>query len=313
MAALGVLSNPRSRRNLRSPETLARLRAIAGSDAEVAEAATPEALAEAVERFRTRRVDLLAVNGGDGTTHLAVTALARAWGGEPLPMLALLRGGAMNTVAHAHGIRGTPEALLRALVERRRSGAPLRTVDRDLLAVSADGTPERLGFLFGTGAVVRFLEAYYRSARPGPATAAALLVRAVVSALLGGRLAAALIERAPLRIVADAEEWPDERYAAVLAGSVPELGFGSKPFARCAEQPGFFHAVGVTAPLLPLALCLPRLRAGRPWRRRHALDEVARQLVLTSHRPRYTVDGELYQAEERVTVSTGPGVEVVVP
>ncbi len=44
-----------------------------------------------------------------------------------------------------------------------------------------------------------------------------------------------------------------------------------------------------------------------------ALDEVTRDLVLTSDRPRFTVDGDLYQAEERVRVSTGPGVEIVVP
>jgi hypothetical protein len=71
--------------------------------------------------------------------------------------------------------------------------------------------------------------------------------------------------------------------------------------------------VGVTCTLGPLAASLPRIRAGRPWRRRHAQDEVARELVLASDRPRYTVDGDLYTAREQVRVTTGPGIELVLP
>jgi hypothetical protein len=84
-------------------------------------------------------------------------------------------------------------------------------------------------------------------------------------------------------------------------------------FHRCDEQPGFFHAVGVTASPVQIALALPRIRRGRPWRRRHAQDEVARELVVDAEKPRFTIDGDLYVAEERVRVSTGPGVEVVIP
>ena len=196
---------------------------------------------------------------------------------------------------------------------RRRRGLPERTVARDLLRVEADGEPPRYGFIFGTGLVVTFLEAYGRSARPGALTAAALVVRAVGSALAGGRFAEALQRRERLRVETDGEDWPDDSYLSLLAGATPEIGLGFKPFHRCAEQPGFFHAVGVTAPLLSLALALPQIHAGRPWRRRHALDEVARELVLRCERPRFTVDGDLYGARRRVRVTTGPGVELVIP
>ncbi len=307
------MNNPRARRNRDDPALARRLRTLLRDDGEVLDAETPDELERAVERFRAGGFEVLGVNGGDGTGHYVLTALARAFGGEPLPPVLLLRGGAMNTVAHGHGIRGGPERILRDVLQRRRSGFPLRTTPRDLLEVSTDGGPPRYGFLFGTGAIVAFLEVYYRRGRGSPASAALLLVRAIGSAAVGGAFAAALTRREPLRVATDGDEWPDAGYLAVAAGSTPDIGFGFRAFARCGEQPGFFHAVGVTGSVGQLVLSLPRLRRGAPWRRRLAQDEVTRELVLEGDRPRFTIDGDLYAAEQTVRVATGPAVEIVLP
>lgn len=313
MGGIGIVNNPRSRRNRRDPRLGERLRARLGDDGEVVDASTPEELARAVERFRAQGIDVLGVGGGDGTAHVVISAFADAYGGAPLPRVLLLRAGAMNTVAHGNGIRGGPEAILREVLARRRQGAPLTTVERDLLRVEAGGLPPRHGFIFGTGAVVAFLEAYYATGRPSPLTAALLLARAVGSALVRGPFAASLVRRDPLRVWSDGEEWPDARYLALVAGSTPDIGFGFQAFHRCAEQPGSFHAVGITASPLQLALALPRIRAGRPWRRRQAQDEVARELRVEGERLRFTVDGDLYGPVRTLRISTGPGVELVVP
>jgi len=312
MAGIGIVSNPLARRNRRSPDTDQRLRALVDGEGELATAATVDELAPIVERFRSSRIDVLGVNGGDGTGHVVLTAFARAYGGAPLPTVALLRGGAMNTVADSHKLRGSPESILKALLERRRAGLPFQTVERDLLAVEAEGVPPRYGFLFGTGAVVTFLDEYYRTGRPTAAMAAALLLRAIGSALVGGRFAAALKARDFLRVTADGEEWPDEPYLAVIAGAVPEIGFGFTPFSRCDEQPGFFHAVGVTGSTVQVAAHLPQIWLGRPWRRSLAMDAVARELAVEGP-VRFTVDGDLYAAREWVRVRTGPSVRIIVP
>ncbi len=313
MGGIGIVNNPRSRRNRHKPDVAARLRARLDGEGMVLDASTPEELQDAVERFRAADIDLLAVNGGDGTGHRVLTAFAEGWRDRPLPRLLLLRGGAMNTVAHGHGIRGTPESILKAILEARRRGIPLRTVERDLLRVEADGGTARYGFIFGTGVVVTVLEAWDRSKDPSPLRAVGLVVRAIGSAMRGGPFAVSLMRRERLRIETDGEEWPDGAYLTLIAGSTPDIGLGFKAFHRCDEQPGFFHAVGVTCTLGPLAVSLPRIRAGRPWKRRHALDEVTRELVLTSDRPRFTVDGDLYAAREQVRVTTGPGIEIVLP
>jgi diacylglycerol kinase family enzyme len=314
MGGIGIVNNPRSRRNRRSPGLAGRLRVELGGDGEVADAATPEELERAVERFRAAEVDVVGVNGGDGTGHFVLTALARAYGTAPLPRLLLLRGGAMNTVAHGHGIRGAPDRILNDVLLRVRHGVPLRTTPRDLLRISADGGPPLYGFIFGTGAiVVDFLDAYYATGRPTPATAAALVTRAVASALVGGAFASGLTRRSSLRVTTDGDEWEDGSYLAVAASSTPDAGFGFRAFHRCGEQPGFFHAVGVTGTVGQLARSLPRLRRGAPWQRRVAQDEVARVLELEGEAPRFTVDGDLYPAVSSIRVETGPAVEIVLP
>jgi hypothetical protein len=242
-----------------------------------------------------------------------VTALARAYGGAPLPKILLLRGGSMNTVANGHGLAGRPERILQGLLAARRRGFPVRTAARDLLRVSADGAEPRYGFIFGTGAIVAFLDRYNRDPRTSPVRAALLVARGILSTLLGGPFAEALGRRERLRVATDGEDWEDASYLAVAAATTPDAGFGFRAFHRCGEQPGSFHAVGVTGSLVQLALSLPRLRRGRPWRRRVAQDEVARELLLEGDAPRFTIDGDLYAAERTVRVETGPPVEIVLP
>jgi diacylglycerol kinase family enzyme len=313
MAGIGIVNNPRSRRNLRRPEVAARLRQLLGDRGEVADAATPQELARALERFRKAGISVLGVSGGDGTGHRVLTALVESWAGAPLPRLALLRGGSMNTVARANGVRGSPESVLASLLVRERTGIPHPTVERELLRVEADGAAPGYGFLFVSGCAATFLDAYYDSGHPSPWTAAWLLARAAASALVGGPFARRLARRDPIRVVADGEEWPGEAYLGVAAGTVPELGLGFRTFGRCAEQPGFFHAVGVTGSPAAVAAALPRLRLGKPWRRRLAFDAVVRDLELELPAPmRFTVDGDLYRAERAVRVRTGPPVQIVV-
>ncbi len=313
MGGIGIVNNPRSARNRRDPRVARRLRAILRDEGEVLDAATPEELSHAVDRFRAARIDVLGVNGGDGTGHQVLTAFARAYGADPLPAVLLLRGGAMNTVAHGHGIRGGPERILRDVVRRRRSGAPLHHADRDLLRVEADGGPPRFGFIFGTGVVVSFLDAYYATGRPCPAAAALLFGRALVSALVAGSFAASLTRRERLRVATDGREWPDASYLALAASSTPDIGLGFRAFRRCREQPGHFEAVGVTGSAAQLALAAPRVRRGGPWRRQLAHDEVARRLVLEGDRPRFTIDGDVYGSAGSLAVTTGPAIRLLVP
>lgn len=311
MGGIGILNNPRAARNRRHPDTGARLARRLGDLGLVRDAATHQALDAALAEFRAAGIDTLAVNGGDGTCHLALSAAVAAWGGAPLPRLLVLRGGTMNTLAGNHGLSGDPEALLEAELSRRRAGVPSPVVERDLLRVEADGRPAVHGFLFGTGGSVTFLERFYAWGRPSPLRAWLLLGLAAGSALVGGPLGQALTRRELLRVAADGDEWADQPYLTLIAGTVPSLGLGFQALSRCDEQPGFFHAVGVHGTLPQVVRLLPRVHRGAPWRRRAALDVVARQLTVEGEGVRYMVDGDLYPPARALRLSTGPPLQVL--
>ncbi len=313
MSGIGIVNNPRTARNSRLPETGARLARLLGGEGEVRDAATPEALARALEAFRAAGVDTLGVNGGDGTLHVVLAAAAAAWAPAPLPRLLVLRGGTMNTLAGNHGLRGTPEELLAAELARRSAGQAPAVVERDLLRVEAAGRPPLLGFLFGTGAAVTFLDRFYAGARPSPWRAWLLLAHAAASALVGGPFGRTLTRREPLRVESDGEAWADQGYLTLLAGTVPSIGLGFRALSRCAEQPGFFHAVGVHGSLPQVVRLLPRVHRGAPWRRRAALDVVARAVTVEGQAVRFMVDGDLYPAARALRLTTGPGVKILVP
>ncbi len=313
MGGIGIVNNPRAARNRRHPDAGIRLARLLGDEGLVRDAATPEALAAALADFRAAGVDTLGVNGGDGTCHVVLSAAAAAWGGAPLPRLLVLRGGTMNTLAGNHGIAGDPESILRGELERRRAGAPPAVVERDLLRVDADARPPAYGFLFGTGAAVTFLDRFYAWGTPSPLRAWLLVALAAGTALVGRGLGQALTRREPLRVTSDGDEWADQAYLTLIAGTVPSLGLGFQALARCDEQPGSFHAVGVHGTLPQVVRLLPRVHRGAPWRRRAALDVVARVLTVEGDAVRYMVDGDLYPAARSLRLSTGPALQVLAP
>src|SRR5262249_26125616 len=97
-----ILTNPHSNRNRRH---LPALRAQLAKHPEIRHIETPslDALPGAVDALLEDGVELLAINGGDGTVHLTLTALLHA-AGERMPTIALLPGGA--TSMSARGING---------------------------------------------------------------------------------------------------------------------------------------------------------------------------------------------------------------
>ena len=176
MPGIGVILNPKSRRNLRDPGARERLARCVGDRGVVREARSLDELSVIAAEYRKRGIDILAISGGDGTNTVTLTGFLAEYGDEPLPTLALLRGGTMNTVASSIGVqRGSPEELLARVVAHHegRANAPLAgpaglaTVERTLLRVAPLGDaderrgPLTYGFLFGTGVVQGFLAEYY--------------------------------------------------------------------------------------------------------------------------------------------------------
>jgi diacylglycerol kinase family enzyme len=305
MAGIAIIANPNARRNREWPLAAQQLRKAAPGAA-ILETRGPDELAAVAKAVKAERPRVVAIAGGDGTVTHTVTALSAVLGDE-LPPLALLGGGAYDSLAPLGG-KGDADVRLRRLSEALASGAELKLEQRDTLRVEG-----RCGFRFGVGLPVRFIEAVYASGRSGPMTSARLLVRAFWSSLRRGRFARRLYAPMDLRVRLDDEEWPRIEIYGVVCATVAEAGLRLRPFRRATEQPGAFQALGLTAGPRQFALELPRLLVGLPARRDRLLEGVGEKLELSARAPlSWLLDGEIYGSKTgKLTVALGPRVSLV--
>jgi diacylglycerol kinase family enzyme len=308
MAQLAIIANVNARRNREWPLAARELRKAAPGATLYETRSGPE-LQKAAKAIAAENPKVLAIAGGDGTVTHTVTALALAM--KPLPQLALLGGGAFDSLAPLGG-KGAAEDRLRRVSVALASGTSLEVTERDTLCVSSHEAESRCGFRFGVGLPLRFIQAIYATGSTGAWTSARLLARAFASSLSAGPLARQLYAPMDLRVRFDGEEWPPVAIYGIVAASVNEAGLGFKPFRRATEQPGAFQALGLTAGPRQFALELPRLLAGLPARRDRLIEGVGEKLELISAAPlAWFLDGEIYTAARNLTVGLGPRVSLV--
>lgn len=267
---------------------------------------------EAVARsFKEREIEILALNGGDGTNHVSLSTLIDVYQDQPLPRITFLRGGTMNTISNAVGIKGTPSRILANLVEKYYIGLDFETTERDMLKISdANGT--NYGFIFGNGVVSNFLELYYGTGNPSPAVAASLLARTVATIPVGGELAREIVKPFRARLEFDDEVWPERDYTTVLASTIDQIGLGFRPFIRCEERPHSFHLLAFTTGAAGLARELPRIRLGLPLSEDRARSRVSDRVTFRSDESIvYTIDGDMHTAPGEVVLEAGPRIEII--
>jgi diacylglycerol kinase family enzyme len=311
MSMIAVLVNPRSRANRRNPRIASELQAIVGNEGRLFAPKTLEELDEVAAAFRSAPPAVIAVHGGDGTLHRALTAIARVFDADAIPPIAILGGGTMNVVAASLGIRERPSTFVASLAAAARAGRPPDLLHRRCMKV---GT--QFGFVFGNGLMSNFLEEYYGTGRYGPARAAWLLLRAFCSALIGGPFVRKLFRRFEGTVRVDGVALERTKFVGLAVGTVREVGLGFKLVHRADDDPERFGVLAIHAPPLALVPDFPAVHSGRGIAPRRAFSTVASTLdiqPLPGARMGYTIDGDLYYADGALSIAVGPAIRFVRP
>lgn len=311
MAGIGIITNPHSRRNRRFPEQMRRLAYVLGDNDSYELTNKIDDVRTVAERFKQSGIDILALNGGDGTNHVTLSTFIEVYGDTPLPKITFLRGGTMNTISDAIGIKGTPSRLLANLVENYYTGVPFETTERDMLKIT-DETGTRYGFIFGNGIVSNFLELYYGTGHPSPSTAAVLVAKTIASIPLGGKMARDVVKPFRASLQFENEKWDERDYTTVIASTIDQIGMGFRPFIRCEEKPHSFHLLAFMATPLDMVSLLPSIRLGLPLPEEKVRSRVSANTIFKSNEPIvYTIDGDMHTAREGVLLEAGPRVQVI--
>jgi diacylglycerol kinase (ATP) len=310
MPGIGVVTNPRSKANRRDPAGMHRLAYLLGTRGEAQATGSLDDLYRAAEQFKAAGIDVLGIHGGDGTLHVTLTAFIQVYGDTPLPPIAVLGGGTLNTIARGLRIQGAPNEILYQVIERYHENGGFKTIERPIMRIG-----EQYGFIFGNGLIANFMEAYYASGKPSPATGALLLVRAAASALVRGRFARRLARRLEARVTVDGKAWAATDFATITCGTVPEIGIGFAPYARCMESVQHFAHVGFHCQPNDIVWELPAIYRGRPVAASKAESGLAREMIIeTDAEVPYIIDGDLHaQKPGALRVAMGPVLKIIVP
>ena len=310
---IAVIVNTTARLYAARPRLVGDLRAACAASPGVAvhETGTLAALEATAKAIAARGTDLVVLSGGDGTAMAGLTALARAFGEDRLPRLALLPGGTVATVARNWGMSGDPRGLLSRLLLHRDD---LRFTPRPTLRVTGTmggQVEERLGFIFGTGLVAGFFDVYYAAGARGYAGAARIAARIFAQSFWGGPLARRVLDPLPCTIEVEGRRLAPEAWSLVCAAVVRDLGIHMLVTYRAGEDPARPHLVASPLPSGQLGPRAPLVLAGRRIGGRDHFDDLARSFVVRfpgAPGP-YVLDGEVLRAES-VAVSAGPPILV---
>jgi diacylglycerol kinase (ATP) len=302
----GIIWNPKSRRNQGAggPPT-------SPPGVLTAVAAEPEALVLTLARFASGGVELIVIDGGDGTIREVVSRIPEAFGARR-PRLTLLPTGKTNALALDLGI---PHGwtLEDALAAAGRAERPVK-VRRPLEVVRAGAaSPELRGFVFGTGAFVRGTELAKRPHGLGVIdnlAVALTFVDATAATLFGGARAGWRAGE-PMQLALGDRPGHDAARFLVLASTLKRMPLGLKPFGTPRDG---LKLLAVAAPPKRLHAALPILLAGRDanWLAAAGYERADVEEFHLSWAGEFVLDGEAYPGGD-LTVRAGQALEFVAP
>jgi len=314
---IGMVRNPRSHRNARGSDAPVAAAQADLSDIEIAEPATREEIDEVLARFAARGIDLLIVDGGDGTVRDVLSRGLAAFG-DAWPKLMVLPKGKTNALAVDLGMHG-----ICTLDEAVAALPSAHTLERQPLLIEREdaSAPPVMGFIMGAGVYTVAIEAGQVAHRYGAFQSFAVGVTAfagIVQGLVGfGRTR--WREPVPMRLFVGAEgrELPNAldpagglRFAAGFS-TLRTFPLGMKPFA---ETAGSVRFLVYDRPLRRAMALAPAVLMGfdRPFLSRLGVHRGGAEQVTAELGCPFIVDGEAFPAG-RYRITPGPRLQFIVP
>lgn len=305
MPGIGIIANPHSKLNKRSPQELQRLQDKISKNGIFTITQDLDHLDETLQLYRDKQVPVVAINGGDGTISQTLTRMIRIYGSQPLPQIAVLRGGTMNLIAAQLGVYGHPDALLERLVESLERGQQLQIEHLSTLKIGST-----YGFLYADQSSTRILEEFY-SNKSRHLGASLLALRLVRSFLLNRPFIRNMIQAHRLRASFQPGGHLTETTLGCFAGTITKfpMGLVFLPLAR--KKTGHFQTTVVTCKAEKILWYLPLImlqhKEGSAIGKHSFCCEQA--VLEYEGEVHYTIDGEIYRNPDgRVVIESGPSI-----
>ncbi len=304
---IGVITNPRAGKNVEDPGRITRLRRILGPMGILRDTRDHEEISDAAREFRRLGIDMLVIDGGDGTIHHTISTFIPLYGGANLPPVVLFRGGTMNNIARSLGIKGHSEEILRRILKGVEARISFEVVRTNTIMVN-----NRHGFIFGLGFPVSLLEAYYRGKGRGPGKVMRVLLEILCSSLKGGGGNNPFFRAIEAEIQIEGEKLPTRRYTAILSATVREVGLGFKPTRRAEKEEGLFQILCCDMGPRKMGLTVLKMILAMESRDPKLVDRMVTRCTIHLESPTdMQIDGEIFKGQEEIRLHIGPSIRFI--
>ncbi|EFK10753.1 diacylglycerol kinase catalytic domain (presumed) [delta proteobacterium NaphS2] len=300
---IGVISNPSSGGNRKGLQSVERM--LAGYHRVLhRRAVDPEQVKVAVRDFARHEVDLVVVNGGDGTIHAVLTALFTTHRPDQAPLLALLRAGTASMIARDVGLPGSRlQGLSRLLGWAYDGRGAASLMKRPVLRLAWEKDVQPMyGMFFGAGGIyegIQFcLNRIHTKGVGGELAAGLTLARFLLASARGDRRT---VPRTSIGVGLEGMEMTTMDVQVILVTTLRRLFLGMRPYWGTEEGP--LHFTAIRSDPEHLLRAAPSILRGRGSRwavpRNGYLSHNLRGLRLHIQSG-FTLDGQLYQSNPQL-------------
>jgi hypothetical protein len=299
---IGMLNNPLSGGNRKGLQKIQKAAATVRPEVLQREVQTPTDVSETLADFARQEVNILVVNGGDGTVQAALTAIFHHRFFETKPALAVLpSAGTTSMIAGDVGLKGSRLSALQRLfswVHTNNDSASV--IQRPVLKVQVPSLKTPIyGMFFGAAAIYQAthfcLQKVHTRGVRGEIGAGVAMVRFLWAVVLKDRN---VVSSVPITIGLNQNAPQKQKYLLVLITTLQRLFLGLRPF--WGSQPKPLHYTAVEAHPRHFLQVLPSAMRGHQSRLvtatngyvSHNIDEA--RLTLDSG---FNLDGELYNPD----------------
>lgn len=267
------------------------------------------ALEQAIRDFVREEVDLIVIDGGDGTIREVMTVANRIYKGE-MPRMAVMRSGKTNALAMDLGV---PDhwSLADIVAAYRADSIDWRSPIH--VRWGNDRHPDQLGFIFGFGAYLRGTHLAQRVHQGGWFNSIAVFITLIWAMLQTsvGRVRNSWTRGDVIRISHDGDDIALQSVYLLLASTLRRMPLGLRPFGESRDG---LKLLSIQAPPRHILRSLPKLLWGKRSERLAKDGYVRRDIahLILKTAKGFILDGERFPAGT-LTISHGKPIAFIVP
>lgn len=271
MISVALFTNLKSGRNRRDKRRLKKFSSIIGDCGNLyVTGRSSDFLADLENKVMQAcedKLDIIAIDGGDGTMSTVLSLLEQHWDSGELPPIAPLNGGTFNILSRRLKVKDSFKYLNTIVESEEVNNLIVKGIK--MMRVSDDSGHKHLSFSSGVGFPVDLLEEAYKKKHLKYFRIGLMAIKALGSAIVGGKYYQQFNKRRKMLVTGEGHAGEisiEENWLGIMAQSIDSLGIPKylpqPKIFRNAETDGRFHGVGVAMDFRKFLIYFPAIYTG---------------------------------------------------